>query len=564
MAVGGVQRAVLTFATIFIGACSLFPGRRASPSAPPPPLTAPRLAYVDQRTAGNGFMWPLRPPPPSRSIASGPTMLTAMVGATSLQSLWVSPSSQGMAPLFPWLPWPSPGGAQSPWAALSSMMSTPPPAFRPSLPRAGCGYVNVGGEAIPLDCLTSGYGNIPSAARSLLSGDLFRLSPAHAGRAELPAAIDHREDGTEGQVRSQGRVGACSAFSFAAAVDHALARRTGRPGHVSVMHLWARYHEPSMSLPFDRNRHKPLTDEQVWPYSARNQRYACAWAAKSRCHPSCGATNSCTCSLFDASFCGRPVDADELARADALPVARVTSATVIDQDKATLMTVLAKGQDIWMAMRVTPDAFGVDNLLKDHEGLSFVVPHFNPEDTTSAHAMVIAGYRVLPKGTYFLLHNSWGETWGEGGYAWVHEKTLLLNLYAAYLVDAEPWDPRGSKVPPRQPNPSQCGAWLLPDSITAQCVPPCPDGSPRHNAVCADPRDCPAGYVNLYGECVVAAPDVQGTDPSTGIRYACAAGGCGFVIPSGSYGCSLPWCTASCPSPRFRLISEPPGFACTE
>ena len=180
------------------------------------------------------------------------------------------------------------------------------------------------------------------------------------------------------------------------------------------------------------------------------------------------------------------------------------------------------------------------------------------------HAMVIAGYTVRPSGTYFLLHNSWGEAWGDRGYAWVHEKTLEMNLVAAYLVDAEPWNPSLGDVPPRQERLSQCSNGLLPDSITGQCTPPCADGSARHNAACPDLNDCPAGYVNLYGACVVAAPNVHGLDPSTGLVWACAAGGCVYGVPLGALGCMFPWCSMACPSPRFRLSYGPLGVLCTE
>ncbi|MEO7330936.1 MAG: hypothetical protein ABI193_20340, partial [Minicystis sp.] len=73
--------------------------------------------------------------------------------------------------------------------------------------------------------------------------------------------------------------------------------------------------------------------------------------------------------------------------------------------------------------------------------------------------------------------------------------------------------------PPRESAPSQCAAGTLADSITGQCTPPCADGSARHNAACSEASDCPAGYVNLSGECVVAAPDVRGTDAASGITY---------------------------------------------
>jgi C1A family cysteine protease len=48
----------------------------------------------------------------------------------------------------------------------------------------------------------------------------------------------NRTNGTEGPVRNQGDVGACTAFSVAAAIDHDLLIKTGQNVPVSVMHLW--------------------------------------------------------------------------------------------------------------------------------------------------------------------------------------------------------------------------------------------------------------------------------------------------------------------------------------
>lgn len=547
-------RSLLVAPVLAVASCGLFTERSQNPPmqpVPPPPM------YFEQR-AGAGFVAPLRPPPPSRPARNGPTVLSALYSAQG-QGFWGGGAFGGLQlPTLP-IPWPAIGAAGTPSPNPLTVLKPPPRAQRLAR-RPGCGYVQVGSEQIPIDCPTPGYADILSAARPLLPDTIFRLSPAHAGAAELPLIVDHREDGTEGVVRHQGSVGACSAFSFAAAIDHALARRSGRPWAVSAMHVWSRYHEPSMSMPADNNRNRPLTSEDVWPYTRENQDMACTWAAKQRCKPYCGEV--CTCRK-NADYCGREVDPAQLARADAYPIARFTGATRIAHDKATLMRVLAQGQDVWMAMNFTYEAFDADKLLPEYDGLRGVMVDFEP-DPTSTHAMVIAGYRVRPSGTYFLLHNSWGEEWGDRGYAWVHETTLEGNLRAAYLVEAELWNPSWSKVPPRQELPSQCGDGLLPDSITGQCTPPCADGSARHNAACPNPNDCSAGYVNLYGECVVAAPKTQGTDNATGIRYACAAAGCGFVVPFGVYGCRLPWCSMSCPSPRFRLSSAAEGLKCTE
>ncbi|MFO0757495.1 MAG: C1 family peptidase [Byssovorax sp.] len=456
-----------------------------------------------------------------------------------------------------------PAGTTSP--SMFAGVPVPPPSVAISPPGSGCGHVMAGGMSIPLDCATPGYGEIPTAARHFFPQQAFRRSALHGGAAELPAVVDHREDGTEGPVRHQGRFGFCTAFSLAAAVDHALAARVGHPGYVSAMHLWAQYHEPQMAVAAKRVLNKPLASEETWPYSKEsNQKFACSLVPKAYCQPMCDVGGgTCVCEI-DQNQCGYPLEDSALEPFDKFAVARVTTFTRIEDDKASLMTGLAKGQDLWIAMAVTPEALGDNGLVKNHDGLPFVVANFRRQDAHSSHAMTIAGYRVLSKGTYFLLHNSWGEGWAERGYAWIHETTLRENLQAAYIVDAEPWNPSGNQVPPRTETPSACSAGLIADSITGQCTPPCPDGSARYNGACADPRDCPPGYVNLYGECVVAAPDVRGSDPTSGISYACAAGGCSYAIPFGTYGCFTPWCSVSCPSPRFRLAGSPYGLVCSE
>lgn len=410
-----------------------------------------------------------------------------------------------------------------------------------------------------MDCPTPDYAKIPSAARPLLPDTVF--NPDNVGAAVLPAVIDHREDGTEGPVRNQGVVGACSALSFATAIDHALARRGNRVA-VSAMHVWSRYHEPSMAMAVDKNRNRELTSEANWPYTVFNQLIACSWVQKSQCMPYCGSV--CPCRM-PAEHCGRDVDSGELALADANPIARFTNITYINHSRISLMRALAQGQDIWISMDVANAAFDSERIIPQHDGLRSVIGHFEPGDTLGSHAMVIAGYRVRPSGTYFLLHNSWGEGWGDGGYAWVHEKTLEMNTVAAYLVDAEPWEPPKNELPPRLTRPGQCLNGFMPDSMTGQCAPPCVDGGARHNGVCPANTNCPAGYVYQLGSCVVAAPNVFGGDRTNGLVWVCEAIGCAYSAPVGSLGCTEhPRCSMVCPSPRFRLSYGPMGVGCTE
>lgn len=534
------------------------------PHEPPRRAPPPYPVYADQRLMTGGFAPPLRPRPPVQPLAPRPTIFSAFLGGAGAQALWSLPALGSPSLPLPALPWLNP----SAWASLPgptlAFTITPPPHAQRLPPRPGCGYVNVGGRQIPTDCLTPDYGLVRSASRTILPDSLFRLSQVHAGSAELPVSIDHRADGTEGPVRDQGAMGACSGFSFTSAVDHALARWTTQPGHISAMHVWSRYHQPSMSLPADTNKNRPLTSEEVWPYSGDNPRQACSWVAKSQCRPNCSQRDACACTMLEEEECGHPVDAEPLALADAAPVARVTGTTKLGEDKATLMDALAKGQDIWFAMRFTYAVFDQDKLEPNYKGFPYVLRDFDKEEATSSHAMVLSGYKMQSEGTYFLIHNSWGEGWGDRGYVWVHETTLQKNIQAAYLVEAEPWNRQGGKTPSRPKAPSQCGTGLLPDSVTGQCVPICLDGGARHEGACPVLLDCQPGYVNLEGECVIAAPTKIGTDPTTRIAWTCAPGGCSYTIPYGNPGCSMAWCSVSCPSPRFLMAYDGMAYTCVE
>ncbi len=435
--------------------------------------------------------------------------------------------------------------------------ATPGAPTQPPSTDAGssCGTVNVGGTTMLLDCMTPQYGVIPTASRALISRQRFNAGPTYVGAETLPASVDHRAAGQEGPVRDQGPVGACTAFSLASAADHAIARSTGTPGSVSVMQVWARYHYPTMQDAAGSNRDRPLSFESAWSYSAKT---ACSWWS----------AGDCDCGRHTGATCNQPVDSTKLGAMDRAANARITNITEINaMDPSELKGALAKGQDVWFAMYV-------DGRIQDVRGANAVVPDGDFRASRSGHAMVISGYKTQGNGTYYLLHNSWGKSWGDGGYAWIHEATLLRNMKYGYLVEvattnpAEPEKPNSPGEPaPPAPSPGVCPTGLVPDSGIPLCLPPCPDGSPRHFNTCPSPQaesGCKPGQVNLFGFCVTSPLSGMGADSSTGIRYTCGAGGCSYLIPQGVAGCRGAMCTRSCPSPKFVLTSGQTGFGCSE
>jgi hypothetical protein len=406
-----------------------------------------------------------------------------------------------------------------------------------------CRAVWTGSQVAPLACAkallfgaTAGDG-----ARALVPHNLLAHDPG-----VLPAVVDHRSDGTEGPVRNQGLAPACTAFATAAALDHALVRWSGRPAAVSVMQIWSRYHSPNEGSSLSANVGMGIGGEAQWPFDVNE---AISWVA---------------CTEYTKpprSGCGRAVNDARLQRLEASPLGSLTEAEYLGApDMSVLAAKIAEGQDIVVTMEL-PSAF----VPKGRAGARYVPNYTRSAGPDAGHALVLAGYARLPHGTYFLAHNSWGSGWGDGGYAWIHEQTLKAWGRESVALDADPSEQTADGRPARRRGETTCSGSLVLDSIRGTCTPGCPDGSPRHNGVCPVAGQCPAGWVNLTGACVLAAPSAKGSDPSTGIEWVCGPGGCSYVLPrSSDPTCTGAVCKASCPAPDFRIARMGPSLVCVE
>jgi hypothetical protein len=412
-----------------------------------------------------------------------------------------------------------------------------PAAVKVAVPKAGnghCGEIDIGGgKKIYLDCMSDDYAKVKSAATPLVSHD--ELTGGAAPR-KLPPLVDHRKNGTEGPVLDQGQTLACTSFSLVAAVNHSISRYLGHPGNLSPMHSWARYHTPKMTIADEVNVGHGLVDLTALPF---DEKLANAWQQGKS-----------------------PVDPSILAKADAKSSVKITNITHVPT-VGDIKSALAAGQDVWFALRA---AHTLSKTAKNPHGAA-IVPDFDyktmPASDQMGHAILLSGYQDSPHGTYYLIHNSWGPSWGEGGYAWIHEATLARNISDAYVVEAHPAEPTDAKVPPPVHKFMSCADGTAPDGITSQCVPRCPDKGPRANGVCPVAGACPAGDVNLHGSCQPAAPVIDKTLAS-GLKVTCGESGCTYIVPNGKNDCtSATGCAVSCPSPRFRLAHGPRGLVCT-
>ncbi len=96
----------------------------------------------------------------------------------------------------------------------------------------------------------------------------------------------------------------------------------------------------------------------------------------------------------------RPAPALDLA------APRLVSAEALDYDPGTIAWEIASGHPVAVGLRVTEQWHGAGASIGDPEGPSI-----------GGHAVLLVGYDAEAR--MWRVRNSWGESWGEGGYAWL-------------------------------------------------------------------------------------------------------------------------------------------------
>jgi hypothetical protein len=413
---------------------------------------------------------------------------------------------------------------------------------------SACGGVWSGTEWIPLECAQP----IAPDKSEYAATVVIPYEKMRAPLEQLPKIVDHRADGTEGPVRKQ-QGALCTAFAFTSALDHAYARWTGTPGEFSVMQVWGRYHAHQEQKAARFNVGDLITNESEWPYDPA---LANTWRF---CHP-----NELQKGKRAGVDCGVQPDPVRFQGLDQKATAVITKVEYVPvTEMGVLREKLAAGQDVTLSLKLPSFSTAGD------PGSTYILGFKNDDPSKPAraeHQVVLAGYAVTPNGTYYLVHNSFGTKWGDNGYAWLHEDFLKAFWSDNVMVIpyVEPVQVTTARADPKGGLSRECADGLTPDSISGICVARCPDGSPRHNDVCGSTAECPAGQINLTGECMLAAPTGSGTDPGSRVSWACGPGGCAYTMPRSVLGCANDHCAVSCPAPDFRLATTSRGFGCVD
>ena len=285
----------------------------------------------------------------------------------------------------------------------------------------------------------------------------------------FPNSVDHRTLNLEGPIKNQGGVGSCTAHSLSSALDNAAIRAGNlqpgdRNGMTSPMHVWSRYGLPNMGAAADSNIAQPVAVYTHWP---QNDKEACMlFQGKGSYATECA-------EAYGVKANGWREDKALMAKYDksqaegTYKISSIEKLQVEPPNMDEVLSILASGADIWAAFVIDGSAW------RNSAMKNAVMPDWG--EGASGHAVIVSGYRETPSGRQFLIHNSWGTSWGDGGYAWLSEKMLVKNMYYAYKVKIT------NGVKKEDLTDDDCAPDELVDLTTGYCAIMCADDTRPNN-----------------------------------------------------------------------------------
>lgn len=274
-----------------------------------------------------------------------------------------------------------------------------------------------------------------------------------------PGTVDHRQ-GLEGPVKSQGAVGSCTAFSLSTTLDNA-AIRAGKlaandaSGATSPNHVWSNYGIPQMGTAADASVGKSLATSAIWP---ENNPEACMLSS-----PEFEDCDQAYPGAKPGSWRTNPTVLGKYNAANAKPAYKINvfeKFATLPPNIDELVQALATGTSLWVAFKIDGSKWTNSKMT------NAVIPDWT--NWTGGHAVVMSGYRQTPSGRQYLIHNSWGTSWGERGYAWVSEAMVQKYMHYAYKVKID------GGVKKEDMTDDDCAPDELLDAATGLCATICP------------------------------------------------------------------------------------------
>jgi len=359
-------------------------------------------------------------------------------------------------------------------------------------------------------------------------GRLPHLGTHVRGSVALPESVDWRAKGAVQKVKNQAQCGACWAFSTVGALEGAWEIATGQLLSLSEQQLVDCSKNGNMGCGgglmdagFEYEEGTAVCTEDSYPYAAKD----------GVCRAS-----QCTAGIPKGGVVGFK--------------------DVASDDEEALMEALAQ-QPVSVAIEADQMAFqlyagGVMN---------------STCGTKLDHGVVAVGYGVQDGMKYWLVRNSWGPSWGEGGYIKLargikaKEGECGIQMSASYPVVDGTVPPAPPSPPAPSPPAPAGGHYEHPpcqaDEVAARvqgadgalCAPPCTGSS-------GCPADVPAG--------TKATPQCVLQDSSSGSKYCALTCASDAECPAGAKCDSLGF-TGLCVYPdaadKATLSLEPPAEA---
>jgi C1A family cysteine protease len=232
---------------------------------------------------------------------------------------------------------------------------------------------------------------------------------------KLPSFIDLKPDVFE--IDNQLTIGSCTANAATSACEFILKKNNKA---VSLSRLFTYWH--TRNIVEDRPKgegatmrnairslhHTGTPPEVVWPYLISNVDTEPSAAAKT-------AASKYKVTKYESIFLGaRNVEDRAVIKERKLGIHAIKSA-------------LADGLPVVFSMQVSPDIFKVKGAWKEH-----IVRSTQEIGSSGGHAMLLIGYDDSTE--RFLVENSWGSAYGDGGFVGIPYNALNADIMEALII----------------------------------------------------------------------------------------------------------------------------------